>query len=114
MQSLQDDHDRYLAQLGPDNIVVKGLRAQLDTATQLQSPTAVAVEQAKTLLDLLLKHEPDDREAIQEARAALDAAKMGNGPRESDCYQSAETALKQATATVDSIHEEIEATRIEF
>ena len=86
MQSLQDDYDRYLALLGPDNAIVKGLHAQLDTAKELQSPTAVAVEQAKTLLDLLLKYEPDDREAIQEARAALDAAKIANGSKESDCY----------------------------
>ena len=50
MQSLQADHDRYLAQLGPDNAIVKGLRAQLDAATELASPTAAAVELAALVM----------------------------------------------------------------
>ena len=59
-------------------------------------------------------YEPDEVEQIREARSALDQAKIANGPRESDCYQSAEAALKQAEDAVDAIHADIEATKTAF
>ena len=114
MQVMQQDYDRYLGLLGPDDPIVTGLRARMDAANELRSETAVALEKAKKRLDLLLKHRPDETELIQTARATLDDAKIANGSKESDCYQSAETALNQAQATIDSMHLEIEAAVVEL
>ena len=114
LDQLQQDHDRYLGMLGADHSIVVSLRKQIEAGTAPESPTAVAVKQAKTLLDLLVEHEPDELEQIQEARSALDKAKIANGSRESDCYQSAEAALKQAEDAVDALQAEIEETKIAF
>jgi hypothetical protein len=113
-QELQHDYDKYLALLGADDPIVLGLRKKIDAGAVPESQTAVAVRNAKTLLDLLVDNEPDDHEGILEARSALDAAKIANGSRESDCYQSAEAAHKQAQDVVDAIHADIEATKTAF
>ena len=52
-QTLQADHDRYLAQLGAGHSIVVGLRSQLDASAPQESQSAIAVKQAKALLDLL-------------------------------------------------------------
>ena len=111
---LKLDYERYLAALGADDPIVVALRKQIQADAVPESPTALAVKEAKHLLELLLEHQPDGAEAIRDARCALDQAKIANGSRESDCYQSAEAALKQAEDTVSSIHGDIEATRKEF
>jgi len=97
---------------GADDPLVVGLRKKLEAGTAPESPTARAVREAKTLLDLLLEHDSDATERIQEARSALDHAKIANGPRESDCYHSAEAALKQAEDAVDAIHADIESVEV--
>ena len=93
MQVLQQEYDKYLAQYGSDDPLVKSLRAKLEAADQLRSESAIAVDNAKQRLELLLKHMPDDAERIEEARTALDDAKLANGSKESDCFQSAENTL---------------------
>ena len=60
-----------------------------------------------------MEHQPGEADAIRQARAALDAAKIANGSRESDCFQSAEAALKQAEEAVEAVHADIEATKAE-
>ena len=92
--------------LSPELVI--SLRQQLDAgAAVTKSPTAQAVEHAKDYLDLLLKHQPDDLEAVSAARQALDEAKLANGPQHSDCYQSAEAAFKTADDAVVALHVEI-------
>ena len=112
--ALQQDYDRYLGTHGAEHPITVSLRKQLDSGTAPESTTAAAVRQARTLLDLLLEHQPDEVEQIREARSALDQAKIANGSRESDCYQSAEAALRQAEEAVDAIHAEIETTKTAY
>ena len=114
LAQLQNDYDRYLDMHGADDPIVVSLRKKLEAGTAPESPTARAVREAKQLLDLLVEHDPNAADRIQEARSALDKAKIANGSRESDCYQSAEAALKQAEDAVEAIHADIEATKTAY
>ena len=55
-----------------------------------------AVKTAKKQLYDLIEFIPEDKEGIEAARVRLDAAKVANGAKESDCFQSAEAAFKNA------------------